>query len=72
MTGRTYRVTEIVGTSPDSVDEAIKNGIARATKTVRHVDWFEVTQVRGHVEDDAIGHVQVTMKVGFRLEDDAD
>lgn len=72
MSGRTYRVTEIVGTSPDSVDEAIKSGIARATKTLRRVDWFEVTQVRGHVIDDAVGHVQVTMKVGFRLEDDTD
>jgi flavin-binding protein dodecin len=70
MAGRTYRVTEIVGTSPQGVDDAIKNGIARAARTLRHLDWFEVTQVRGHVEGDHVDHFQVTMKLGFRLEDD--
>jgi flavin-binding protein dodecin len=68
---RTYRVTEIVGTSPDSTDQAIRNGIERAGRTLRHLDWFEVTQIRGQVGDDSVLHFQVTMKVGFRLEDDA-
>ena len=53
MTNRTYRVTEIVGTSPDGIDEAIRNGIERASRTLRHLDWFEVTQVRGQVKDGA-------------------
>ena len=70
MSSRTYRVTEIVGTSPDGIDQAIKNGINRAAQTLRHVDWFEVTQVRGHLEDGAVEHFQVTMKLGFRLEDE--
>ncbi|MEO3814339.1 dodecin [Sphaerisporangium sp. B11E5] len=69
MTDRTYRVTEIVGTSPESVDQAIRNGIRRAAETLRHLDWFEVTEVRGHIQDGEIGHYQVGMKVGFRLED---
>jgi flavin-binding protein dodecin len=69
MSAHTYKLTEIVGTSTDSIDDAIKNGIATAAKTVRNLDWFEVTNVRGHLADGAIGHFQVTMKVGFRLED---
>jgi dodecin len=70
MSSRTYRVTEIVGTSPEGIDQAIKNGVDRAAKTLRHVDWFEVTQVRGHLVDGAVEHFQVTMKLGFRLEDE--
>ncbi|WP_141575004.1 dodecin [Actinomadura sp. WMMA1423] len=69
MTDRTYRVTEIVGTSPDTVEAAIRNGVRRASQTLRHLDWFEVTEVRGHIEDGEVAHFQVTMKVGFRLED---
>jgi hypothetical protein len=65
----TYRVTEIVGSSPDSVDQAIRNGIARAAATLRNLDWFEVTQIRGHIADGEVGHFQVGLKVGFRLED---
>ncbi len=70
MSQRTYRVTEIVGTSPDGVDQAIRNAVQRASRTLRHLDWFEVTQVRGQVVDDEVEHFQVTMKLGFRLEDD--
>ncbi len=70
MTNRTYRVTEIVGTSPEGIDQAIRNGIERAATTLRHVDWFEVGQVRGQVKDGAVEHFQVAIKVGFRLEDD--
>ena len=68
MTDHTYRVIEIVGTSPDSVDAAIRNGLARATKTTRGLDWFEVQSVRGDLENGAVAHFQVTLKVGFRLE----
>ena len=69
MTNRTYRVTEIVGTATTGVDEAVRNGIARASQTLRHLDWFEVTQIRGQIVDGAPQHIQVGMKVGFRLED---
>ena len=69
MTSHVYRVTEIVGSSPESIDQAVRNAIARAKQTLRHLDWFEVTEIRGHIEDDEIGHFQVTLKVGFRLED---
>ncbi|MGW3354339.1 dodecin [Streptomyces bungoensis] len=69
MTNHTYRVTEIVGTSQEGVDQAIRNGIARAQQTLRNLDWFEVTQVRGQLEDGRIEHYQVGLKVGFRIED---
>ena len=65
---RTYKITEVVGTSSDGVDAAIRNGIAKAAETLRNLDWFEVLEVRGHLEDGAVAHFQVTMKVGFRLE----
>lgn len=70
MSDRTYRVTEIVGTSPESMDKAIRNGVARASQTLRHLDWFEVTQVRGQISEGQVQHFQVNLKVGFRLEDD--
>ncbi|MER6298672.1 dodecin [Kitasatospora sp. NPDC001539] len=69
MTDHVYRVTEIVGSSTESVDAAIRNGVERASRTLRNLDWFEVSQVRGHLEDGRIKHYQVCMKVGFRLED---
>jgi flavin-binding protein dodecin len=72
MTDHVYRVTEIVGSSGESVDHAIRNGVARAAQTLRNLDWFEVTQVRGHIEDGQIAHYQVGLKVGFRLDDDTD
>ncbi len=70
MSDRTYRITEIVGTSPDGVDQAIRNGIDRAARTLRHLDWFEVSQIRGQITDREPSHYQVTLKLGFRLEDD--
>ncbi|MBB4986887.1 MULTISPECIES: dodecin [Streptomyces] len=70
MSNHTYRVTEIVGTSTEGLDEAIRNGIQRASQTLRGLDWFEVTQVRGHLVDGSIEHYQVGLKVGFRLEDE--
>jgi len=69
MSHHTYRVTEIVGTSHEGVDAAIRNGIHRAAQTLRGLDWFEMTEVRGHIVDGAIEHYQVGLKVGFRLED---
>jgi flavin-binding protein dodecin len=69
VTDRTYRVTEIVGTSPDTVDAAVRNGIKRAAETLRHLDWFEITEVRGQIVDGEVAHYQVGLKVGFRLED---
>jgi flavin-binding protein dodecin len=69
MTDRTYRVTEIVGTSPAGIDAAMRNGLLRAGQTLRHLDWFEVTEIRGQLKDGEIAHIQVGMKVGFRLED---
>lgn len=70
MSNRTYRITEIVGTSPDGVTEAIENGIERAGQTLRHLDWFEVNGIRGQIVDTSVEHYQVTLKLGFRLEDD--
>jgi hypothetical protein len=69
MSDRTYRVTEIVGSSPESLQQAIRNGVARASQTVRHLEWFEVTEIRGQIEDGTVAHFQVGLKVGFRLED---
>ncbi len=69
MTDHIYRVTEIVGSSHEGVDQAIRNAITRASQTVRNLDWFEVTQVRGQIENGQIEHYQVGLKVGFRIED---
>nr|WSZ99809.1 dodecin family protein [Streptomyces sp. NBC_00857] len=69
MSHHTYRVTEIVGTSHEGIDDAIRNGISRASQTLRGLDWFEMTEVRGHIVDGDIEHYQVGLKLGFRLED---
>lgn len=69
MDNRTYGVSEIVGTSTDSIQQAIRNGVARASRTVRNLDWFEVGEIRGHIEDGQVAHFQVQMKVGFRIEE---
>lgn len=66
----TYRITEIVGTSPDGIEPAIRNGIARAAKTVRNLDWFELTEVRGQIEDGGVQYFQVGLKLGFRLDEE--
>jgi flavin-binding protein dodecin len=63
-----YRVTEVVGTSPESLQQAIRNGISRVSRTVRNVEWFEATEIRGQVADGNVAAFQVTLKVGFRLE----
>ncbi len=68
MTAHTYKILEIVGSSATSSDEAIRNAIAEAAKTLRHLDWFEVVETRGHIQDGKVGHFQVRVKIGFRLE----
>jgi dodecin len=69
MTDHVYSVSEIVGSSPGTIDDAIRNALERAGKTLRHLDWFEVTEVRGQLnEDGSIAYYQVALKVGFRLE----
>ena len=65
----TYGITEVVGTSTASIDEALTSAVARAATTVRGLDWFEVTEIRGHLENGAIAHYQVGLKIGFRLEE---
>jgi dodecin len=70
MSEHTYKVTEIVGSSSEGIDAAIRSGIARASESLRHLGWFEVTDIRGHLEEGAVAHYQVTMKVGFRLDDE--
>lgn len=69
MTNNVYRVIEVVGTSPDGVDAAITNAVSRASQTVRNLEWFEVVSTRGHIEDGAVAHTQVTVKIGFRMDD---
>jgi hypothetical protein len=69
MADHTYRIIELAGSSEISHADAIENAIARASKTTRNLRWFEVTQQRGEIEDGAIRHFQVTMKVGFTVED---
>ena len=68
MSEHTYRVTEIVGSSGKSLDEAIRNGVATAAKSLRHLAWFEVTEIRGHLDNGKIAHYQVQMKLGLRYE----
>ena len=69
MSNATYKVTEVVGTSPDSIQQAVRNGIARASQTLRHLNWFEVTEIRGNVANGEVGDFQVTMKIGFKMEE---
>ena len=68
MSDHVYRVTEIVGSSPDGIDQAIRNAVVRASETLRNLDWYEVVSIRGHLNDGQIEHTQVTIKVGFRLD----
>lgn len=63
-----YKTTEIVGSSADGVEDAVRGAIAKASGSLRHMRWFEVSEIRGHIEDDAIGHWQVTVKIGFTME----
>jgi flavin-binding protein dodecin len=69
MSAKTYKLVELVGSSPNGTDDAIRNAITKASHTIKNIDWFEVVETRGHVENNAIAHFQVTLKVGFRIED---
>lgn len=66
--GKVYRVTEVVGTSKESVQQAVRNAVRRASETLRGLDWFEVNEVRGTISDGDVGEFQVVVKIGFRLE----
>ena len=68
MSDHVYKIVELVGSSSTGSDDAIRNAIEKASLTLRRIDWFQVTETRGHVADGKIAHYQVTLKVGFRLE----
>jgi flavin-binding protein dodecin len=69
MSNHVYKSVEITGTSPDGVKEAIEGAVAKASETLRNLDWFEVISVRGQIDGGSVAHYQVTLKIGFRLED---
>jgi dodecin len=69
MSNHVYRLSEVVGSSPTSVDDAIRTAIRKAARTVRNIEWFETQEIRGQVVDGDVAHFQVRMKVGFRVED---
>lgn len=68
MSANTYKIIELVGSSAEGTDHAIRGAIAKAALTVKHMDWYEVLESRGHIVDGKVSHYQVTIKVGFRLE----
>lgn len=68
MSDHVYKLVEVVGSSTVSTDDAIRNAIDAAAKTIRHIDWFEVIETRGHIAESKIAHFQVTVKLGFRLD----
>jgi len=68
MADAVYKVTEVVGTSTESIHQAVRNAIDKAAQTLRNLDWFEVKEVRGHIENNQLGHFQVVVKLGFRME----
>lgn len=68
MSDHVYKKIELVGSSPSSIEEAVRNAVERAAKTVRNMRWFEVTETRGHIEDGKIAHWQVTVEIGFTLD----
>jgi flavin-binding protein dodecin len=65
----TYKKVELVGSSPTSIEDAINNALAEASKSIKHLEWFEVTETRGHIKNGKAAHFQVTLKVGFRIAD---
>ncbi len=69
MTNHVYRLTEVVGSSPTSVDEAIRTAVRKASETVRNIEWFQTEEIRGQVVDGDVAHFQVTLKLGFRVDD---
>ncbi|MEI6071618.1 MAG: dodecin [Verrucomicrobiae bacterium] len=69
MSNHIYKKIELVGSSPSSIEEAVQNAIAKASQSLRNLRWFEVVETRGQIEDGRVAHWQVTVKVGFTLED---
>ncbi len=69
MSHHVYKTLDLVGSSPKSIEDAVEGAIARAGKTVRNMRWFEVSDTRGHIENGKIGHWQVSLRIGFTLED---
>lgn len=69
MSAHVYKIVELVGSSCNSTDEAIRSAVEKASHSIRHLDWYEVVESRGHIVDGKIAHYQVTLKVGFRIED---
>ena len=70
MSDHVYRIIQVAGSSGKSIEDAIQNAVGRASRTLRQVGWFEVLETRGHIEDGKVAHYQVTLKVGFTLDDD--
>ncbi|GEP11228.1 dodecin [Methylobacterium gnaphalii] len=68
MSEHVYKVVELVGSSPNSIEDAIQGAVSRAGQTIRNLRWFEVLETRGHIEDGKVHHYQVTLKVGFTME----
>jgi flavin-binding protein dodecin len=69
MKDHTYKLIELVGTSPSSIEEAVNNAVLRAGQTVKNMRWFEVTETRGCIEENKVAHWQVTLKIGFTIDD---
>jgi hypothetical protein len=69
MTDHVYKMTEVVGTSPDSIETAVSNALSKAKESVRNMRWLEVSQIRGHIEDGSLAHWQVMLRIGFTLDD---
>jgi flavin-binding protein dodecin len=69
MSDHVYKVTELVGSSPQSLEKAIENAVTRASKTIRNMRWLEVQQIRGHIDEGSVQHWQVIVKIGFTLEE---
>ena len=69
MSEHVYKVLELVGSHPDSIEKAIETAIEKASKTIKNLRWFEVTETRGWVKDGKVGHYQVSLRVGFTLEE---
>lgn len=69
MSDHVYKVIEVVGSSTESSDQAIQNAVAKAAKTIHHLDWFQVVETRGHIVSGKVAHYQVVLKIGFRLDD---
>jgi len=69
MNDHIYKITELTGSSPKSIEDAVQQAVTRAAKTLRNLRWFEITETRGHIDNGKVAHWQVTLKIGFTLDD---